>query len=125
MTPNLLHGSAKTDFTLSQILAWARTKPAEEAYEYTANENCALCQFIRETGRADHPSVGAHYWNEWEGVTYGRLIARHTFPDGLANTLQARSFGELVSRLEKLVPPETHWLCPETYLSADVGEMVS
>lgn len=40
-----------TDFTLADVLAWARTKPADEGYNYTNFEACAVAQFGLATGR--------------------------------------------------------------------------
>jgi hypothetical protein len=48
---------ASTDFTINDVLTWARTKPADEAYSYLDNSGCAVAQFLRETGRAAKPIV--------------------------------------------------------------------
>lgn len=39
------------DFTVADVLAWARTKPADEAYNYCDENNCAIAQFGKATKR--------------------------------------------------------------------------
>jgi hypothetical protein len=58
---------AQTDFTIADVLVWARTKPADEAYNYVDARDCALCQFLRETGRVASPSVNAWDFGSTEG----------------------------------------------------------
>lgn len=41
----------KTDFTLADVLAWARTKPANEEYQFLNSSMCAVAQFGIETRR--------------------------------------------------------------------------
>lgn len=43
---------ASTDFTVADVLAWARTKPADEQFDYGDADKCAIAQFGRDTGRA-------------------------------------------------------------------------
>lgn len=92
------------DFTIADVLAWARTKPADKAYDYGSNGNCALCQFLRETGRCATPSVGGRTWSDrslWSGrASYPTF----DIPDPIGTALIAETFGQLVSRLEKLAP---------------------
>lgn len=39
-----------TDFTLADVLACARTKPADEAYDYWDTHNCACGQYAKHIG---------------------------------------------------------------------------
>jgi hypothetical protein len=108
---------ATADFTIADVLAWARTKPADEGYCYTSSGHCALCQFLRETGRAEKPGVDPLTWTD---------LAKHSgrveFPippaldDALAahgqfrdRTVNRWTFGALVERLGRL--------CPETIVT--------
>src|SRR4249919_3451282 len=43
----------EADFTLADVLAWARTKPADRSYNYLDPERCAVAQFGRDTGRRE------------------------------------------------------------------------
>lgn len=51
--PKEFPNETKADFTLADVLAWARTKPAGEEYNFCDASNCAVAKFGRETGR-DH-----------------------------------------------------------------------
>jgi hypothetical protein len=95
---------AGADFTIADVLAWARTKPADEAYRYNSNTDCALCQFLRETGRAERPSVGG---TTWRPVAFSGVERR--IPEQICQALLADTFGALVKRLEAL--------CPETVVT--------
>jgi hypothetical protein len=48
------------DFTIADVLEWARTKPADEVYYYYDSFDCALCQFLKGTQRAERPRVKPH-----------------------------------------------------------------
>lgn len=50
-----------------QVADWARTKPADEAYDYGDYRNCALCQFLKENGFAADPRVGGLGWRDGNG----------------------------------------------------------
>jgi hypothetical protein len=116
---------ADADFTIADVLAWARTKPADERYDYTASSNCALCQFLRETGRGVNPSVGPDGWSGGERGGNYKLL-----PAGINNAVQdvdsdaprtvGWTFGELVKRLEKLCPktivPPSEWTRLDAYM---------
>jgi hypothetical protein len=39
------------DFTIADVLAWARTKPADQSYSFYDASSCAVAQFGRATGR--------------------------------------------------------------------------
>lgn len=83
---------APPQFTVDEFAAWARTKPADEPYDYRGGINCALEQFLRETGRATKPYVRCFTYRCDDGVT--RFI-----PEPLDDALPALTFGELVERL--------------------------
>lgn len=40
-----------SDFTVAEIAAFARSKPADETYCFTDADHCAVAQFGRATGR--------------------------------------------------------------------------
>ncbi len=102
---------AQTDFEIAEFLEWARTKPAGESYRYSDIDNCALCQFLRETGRAKQPTVGGATWRDWGPTRYGLSPgSAQKIPSDLMLPLMGDTFGALVERLEKL--------CPETPVNA-------
>jgi hypothetical protein len=114
---------ATADFTIADVLAWARTKPADEHYRYNDNTNCALCQFLRETGRARAPSAGSVTWADWEsGIPYRGRWIDHPIPQEIGRAVcRVRTFGDLVEQLEKLCPetPVTpsNWAAIDAYLT--------
>lgn len=86
------------DFTVAEFLAWARTKPADQAYCYTSNGECAVAQFLRDTGRAAEPRVCPWQWRD------GLDGAWHRFSDEIEDAVDgqaANTFGALVGRLAK------------------------
>jgi hypothetical protein len=89
---------ANPDFTIADVLAWARTKPADEKYDYVDNRQCALAQFLRETEIAKDPYViPCGYWLN------GRRGRNRQFGYALNTALHADTFGELTERLEQVV----------------------
>jgi hypothetical protein len=85
------------DFTVADVLAWARTKPAGERYDYCSNGECATAQFLLDRGE---PLAGVRdaCWRD----TSDKL---HRLPAGLnAATIGDFNwtFGALVKRLEAL-----------------------
>lgn len=78
------------------ILEWARSKPAGERYDYCSNGNCAIAQFLRETGRAKQPMVGFNDWCE------GLWGVEHFFDRRIAEAAERRpeTFGAFAARLE-------------------------
>jgi hypothetical protein len=109
------------DFTIADVLEWARTKPAGDPYSYIDNNNCALCQFLRETGRCARPAVAGHYWRDTDS---GDIFEQRPFPDGrmgMEYALMAGTFGGLVARLEALCPATpitpSNWACLDAYLT--------
>lgn len=110
---------AQTDFTIADVLAWARTKPADERYNYQDSTNCALCQFLRDTDRAERPRVSMWAdnvrggWSEdWQDRReYPKIMEPVLSGDGSFEGDETLwTFGGLVSRLEAL--------CPETPVNA-------
>jgi hypothetical protein len=109
---------AQTDFTIADVLAWARTKPADERYCFTSSGGCALGQFAREM-RGFSLMVAAR-------GGYNHLVSRELFdaaqgayprfkycgPDRL-------TFGAFVRRLETLAPAPVSetWSAIDAYLT--------
>lgn len=122
MAPTALNADGNshmaTDFTIADVLAWARTKPADERYNYSDLDNCALCQFLRDTGRAIRPEAGGSFWSGVNslGETIGGDIQT-----GLDRALVAQTFGALVTRLEALCPETgvtpSNWARLDAYLT--------
>jgi hypothetical protein len=80
-----------------QFTDWVRSKPADEAYDYSDVLNCALCQFLRETGMAKAPLVGGYRWTEDDAET-----GWHYFDVKLDDAVCAgpHTFGALAERLQ-------------------------
>lgn len=109
-----------TDFTVADVLAWARTKPADEAYAYDSPFNCALCHFLRDTDRAARPIVGPYGERPEEDYRFSGWRENHggavnPYPREMEPALKnGGTFGGLADMLEKI--------CPETPVtSADWG----
>ena len=119
---------ASTDFTIADVLAWARTKPADEVYVYTDSTNCALCQFLRETGRVLKPCLGGNTTglgatlldrDNWRKVGIVPAEICEVVNPGRGSSDWV--FGKLVARLEALCPdtPVTseNWAAIDAYLT--------
>jgi hypothetical protein len=98
------------DFTVADVLAWARTKPADEEYNLIDAGNCALGQFFQET----------------RGLTCAELYANDPYQEiedtALGKALCfSKTFGGLVQRLEKLCPEtpvtQSEWSRLDAYLT--------
>jgi hypothetical protein len=121
------------DFTIADVLEWARTKPADEVYYYYDSFDCALCQFLKGTQRADEPHVSPHrvglegFWQDnWgEPIPYPAelepaLASQTPIEDDVWG---AETFGALVARLETLLPtPSDTWTKANAYL-ADIEQV--
>jgi hypothetical protein len=124
-----------TDFTVADVLAWARTKQADEGYYYDSPFRCALCQFLRDTGRAQEPIVGPYGATPEEDYKFSgwrefRPLAApvRQYPREMEPALRdGGTFGGLVRELEKLCPAtpvtKSDWLAIDTYLNADCGQV--
>lgn len=102
------------DFTIADVLAWARTKPADEEYRYSSTSGCALCQFLTHA-QIPFRGVGGAYWRTADG-------ACEPLPEILriALRLPDYTFGGLVARLEALLPAEPlsdTWTRADAYLN--------
>lgn len=83
-----------------QLVAWVRTKDADEAYDYRDPWGCPFFLFLKEAG---YPvvSVDPDVWEDVDGH-------EHDLPDGLDEALSPadidalHTFGALLTRLEAL-----------------------
>jgi hypothetical protein len=107
------------DFTIQEVLAWARTKPADEAYDYGDSFTCALAKFGKATNRPH--CIGC------EGTQLLREmpVLKAALNPG-ADELRAglplyKTYGALVQRLEYQCPsapvPASEWTAINAYLS--------
>jgi hypothetical protein len=106
-----------TDFTIADVLAWARSKPADETYSYWCNR-CAIGQFLMDTGRALDPLMAELWWSE--GAEGNRNPIDAALNDAARTEFgeEGRTFAQLVERLEPLVPATlSNWLQIEAYLT--------
>jgi hypothetical protein len=80
------------DFTVGDLLAWARTQPADKIYHFCNPYHCAVAQFGRATGREYLVSVGD-------------LRSLAPLRPAMAAICLSMTFGELVRSLEHVVEP--------------------
>lgn len=93
--PSGFDPSRGLDFTPAEILAWARTKPADEWYDYGDIQGCAVYQFVKERGLPIDCAGGFGHWFDTEGEMHGGGI-----PAGvLCNS--PNTFGALADRLKQ------------------------
>jgi hypothetical protein len=103
-----------SDFTISDVLAWARTKPADEAYDFCNAQTCAIAQFGKDTGRGELVGLLSLQLDE---ACPGLLSAVHPMRG-------ASTFGALAERLQAMLPAKPSlWLAPQTYINADCGQV--
>lgn len=81
-------------------LEWARSKPADEAYDYHSCERCAIALFLLETGRANPPAVGNIYWQSGYGAPH-RLPERVSAAARNDYDRSGWTFGAFADRLER------------------------
>lgn len=120
-----------SDFTIADVLAWARTKPADERYDYQDTGNCALCQFLKASGLAERPYVEM-YWADVPGgwrdrgasglSGYPEVMEPALSGDGsFGGNSELWTFGALVERLEALCPetiiPPSEWTRLDAYMT--------
>jgi hypothetical protein len=88
------------DFTVAEFLAWVRTKPADEEYDYGAPHDCAICQFLKATARtAPNAVIGMVYWVDVNGDARRIPFSVDKAAD---NGGQDWTFGALAKRLETI-----------------------
>lgn len=106
----------RSDFTIADVLAWARTKPADEAYDYTEAGHCAVAQFGLSTGR---PHLAHLFSWELDALAVGLLEAVNP------GTRDSNTFGALVTRLEALCPdqviPPSEWTWLDSYMTGELA----
>jgi hypothetical protein len=111
---------ATADFTIADVLAWARTKPADEAYNYNCNGRCAIGQFLSATGRASDPNVGNATWDDLDNLDRCEGVPFPPELDWAAECLP-NTFGAFVERLEVLsletVVTRSEWTRLDAYLT--------
>lgn len=116
---------AQPDFSIADVLKWARTKPADGGYYYGDCNDCALCHFLIDTGRSKAPQVSPYLSPEdstagWrhEGQDYSE---RRHYPYVLEDALAtAHTYGELADLLEAILPAEPisdTWTKADAYLT--------
>jgi hypothetical protein len=122
-----------SDFTIADVLAWARTKPADETYDYVSNFHCALAQFLKATGRSVYPMVGPYDWDDYADETMRPPLGTYPLSDALNSAVSDEgsfpkdcTFGGLVKRLEALCPETvttpSEWTKLDAYL-ADIEQV--
>jgi hypothetical protein len=102
------------DFTIADVLAWARTKPARERYDYLDPNNCAVALFGRETGRAYLVGIGSL------SIRYPALY------DVAAGDMASceLTFGALAERCEAALatkPTNDAWTKADAYLTDELA----
>ena len=83
------------------VLAWARTKPADEVYYYMDNRHCAVAQYLKERGICATPCVTPAFWYD-DQTNYDERYYDHRI-DQAANTAPGRTFGAFADCLEHLL----------------------
>ncbi len=118
---------AQTDFTIKDVLEWARTKPADERYNYTMPMSCALCHFLRDTGRCAEPIIrpfidGCDFFG-WRSVSSGDRLYKPYDAALEPALMKGGTFGGLVRLLEALCPEtpvtQSNWSAIDAYLTAE------
>ena len=74
------------------ILEWARTKPADEAYDYADAQNCAVAQYGQYCGRDD--LIGLDPFDFMDRFPLVERAANPDFPGPM-------TFGGFAKRLEE------------------------
>jgi hypothetical protein len=96
--PQEFPAETRTDFSLEEILAWARMKPADERYCFADTQGCALFQFLKERG-LPVASAGVTGWEDHDQNW-------HDIGAGLSGGILSGSpttFGAFADRLEKVL----------------------
>ena len=89
------------DFSLNEFRFWAASQPPELTYRPSSPTECALCQFLNDTGVTTHAHVGTTIFGE-----VGE--DKQPLPQWANDAVQAEpyDFGSLAGRLEKLLVDE-------------------
>lgn len=89
---------------INEFIAWLRTKPENEEYNYHSGSNCPIAQFFKNKG-FDHVSVsGQDYCINGEQFEIPHPLWRYLTPS--FNSRQ--TFGSLLNLLSNS-PPEKSW----------------
>lgn len=111
----------ETDFSVADVLAWARTKPADERYDFTDSTQCAIAQFGAATNRPELCNLLSRQLQNAVGTD---LFFAAVATGGNSSEW---TFGAFVKRLESLCPEtpvtKSDWLAIDTYLNADCGKV--
>jgi hypothetical protein len=73
--------------SLLSLIAWLETQPAEQPYEYTAPDRCALAQYLKDLGNAPLDSFvdfGAEPQSEDEGFWLWEIVGTPPWTFGAA-----------------------------------------
>lgn len=87
-----------------QFLDFCRSKPADEAYSFISNENCALAQFLKAAGYPVE-SVGGSFWRDTRDVVHDLPPPLYWSDLGYGVLCECRTFGALADRLEAALSP--------------------
>lgn len=103
-------------FTIQDVLAWARTKNPNEEYKYCSPWECAVAQFLNETGRTKHAAVDPYFWadtdpedpyrREGENYSLDSKIDECANPRSGGVRVTEHTFGAFAERLELAVAHE-------------------
>jgi hypothetical protein len=111
-----------SDFTVSDVLAWARTKPADERYDFTHAGECALGQFAREVRGYSKLDADCGFYED-HGLVSDALLEAAAGPEDSGDW---QTFGAFVERLEQVCPTtpvtRSNWLSIDAYLT-DIESM--
>lgn len=82
---------------IAEFAAFCRGK-GDEAYDYDCSVNCAVAQFVRDTGRSNGDAIG-HIWY------YDQHGKSQAIPCGVSPAADAypQTFSALADRLEALI----------------------
>lgn len=99
-------------FTSEQFLAWARTKPEDERYDYLDNYTCPIAQYLKEHSHATTPYVVNDREFYDDAILYKKKPIMHALPKKKVIVAASKAlkpvntFGHLVRRLES---DESDW----------------
>lgn len=82
-------------FTLPALIAWLRTKPADEKYSYIKSSSCLLTQYFESAGGKN--LLGFRYADR-----HGNILSMWTHPEFFM-IARADSFGAALARAEAML----------------------